>query len=125
MASFTSVLKTIGRDVKEVFAWLGSSQGQTAIASGEAVVEAVYPPAAGLIALANAGLTEVIKLETLGAAAAVSEGGGPQKLTAVTAAVTPEFLTYAQQHGLPTPTADKIQAAINGLVAFANALEGK
>lgn len=125
MASFKSVLSTIGKDVKAVFNWLGSSNGQAAVADGEAVLEAVYPPAAGLIALANVGLTEIIKIEALAAGAGSQDGTGAQKLTAVTTAVTPEVLTYAQQHGLPAPTAAMIQNAVNGLVAFANALEGK
>lgn len=124
MASFKSVLETIGKDVKAVFTWLGSPAGQTTIAAGEAVVTAVDPAAAGLIALANAGLTEILKIEALAAGAGAQNGTGAQKLTAVTAAVTPEVLSYAQAHGLPTPTAMTIQNAVNGLVAFANALEG-
>lgn len=124
--SFLSVLKTIGSDVKAVFDWIGSPKGQSVIAAGEGVVETVAPQLTGLINLANAGLTEVLKVEALGAAAGATAGqAGVQKLTAVTAAIAPEVLAYAAANGLPVPTATNIQNAINGLVAFANALEGK
>src|SRR5579875_1862743 len=36
-----SFLSTIGKDFKAVFAWLGSSTGQTTIAAGEGVAESV------------------------------------------------------------------------------------
>lgn len=124
MASFKSVLETIGKDVKSVFGWLGSPKVAGVVAEAGAVIDAVYPPAAGLVALAEAGLTEIIKIEALAAGAGVQTGTGTQKLAAVTAAVAPEVLAYAQQHGLPVPTADKIQNAVNALVAFANALAG-
>ncbi len=122
--SFTSILQTIGKDVKEVFAWIGSPTGQKVIAIGEAGIEAVAPQLTGLITLANAGLTEVVKIEALGAAAAQQNGSGAQKLTAVVAAVTPTILAYAKANGLPQPTETEIQNAVNGLVAFANAING-
>jgi hypothetical protein len=122
MASFTSVLATIGKDVAKVFTWIGSAKGQAVISAGEAAVETIYPPATGLIALANTGLTEIIKIEALAAGAAQQTGSGAQKLDAVVAAVTPAVLQYAQQNGLATPTAMQIQNAVNGLVAFGNAL---
>ena len=122
--SFKSALSTIGADVKSVFAWIGSTKGAAVIAAGEGVVEDVVPGAAGLINLANTGLTEILKVEAIAAGAASQEGSGTQKLTAVVAATTPAVLAYAQASGLPTPTATQIQNAINGLVAFGNALAG-
>jgi hypothetical protein len=123
--SFISVLKTIGKDALSVLKWIGSAQGQTTIAAGEAVVGAIVPGAQGFINLGNAILSEVVKVETIGQAAAAAGGTGADKLSAVVVAVTPEILQYAQVNGLPTPTAEQIQNAVNALVAFGNALEGK
>ena len=119
--SFTSVLSTIGKDIKGVFAWIGSPAGQATLSAGEATVEAVYPPATGLINLANTYITEAVKTEALAAAAGSQNGTGVQKLAAVTQAVTPSVLLYAQQAGLAAPTSSQIQAAANGIVAFLNA----
>jgi hypothetical protein len=121
--SFQSVLQTIGKDIKGVFTFLGSAKGQAIIATGETVAEDLGVPA-GLIALANSGLNEIIKLETIATAAGTQNGTGAQKSAAVVSALTPAVLAYAQQNGLATPTAAEIQNAVNGLVAFANALSG-
>lgn len=122
--SFKSVLETVGSDVKKVFAWIGSPKGQAVIAAGEGAAEVIAPQLTGLINLANSGLTEIIKVEALAAGAAAQNGTGTQKLAAATAATAPAILAYAQANGLPTPTATEIQNAVNGLVAFANALSG-
>jgi len=123
--SFLSVLSAIGGDVKKVFSWIGSPEGQTVISTGEAAAVAIDPALGGLVTLGNTILTEAMKVEALAAAAGSQNGSGPQKLTAVVAAVTPQVLAYASKAGLPTPDATKIQNAVNGIVAFANALEGK
>lgn len=123
--SFKSVLQTIGSDVAKVFAWIGSPKGQSIIATGETAVETIAPQLTGLINLANSGLAEIVKIEALAAGAAAQNGTGAQKLTAVIASTTPAILAYAEANGLPVPTAANIQNAVNGLVAFANALEGK
>lgn len=123
--SFKSVLQTIGSDVTKVFAWIGSPKGQAVITAGEGAVETIAPQLTGLINLANSGLVEIVKIEALAAGAAAQNGTGAQKLTAVVATTTPAILAYAEANGLPVPTATSIQNAINGLVAFANALEGK
>lgn len=125
MASFKSVLSTIGADIKGVFTWIGSAKGQQVISAGEGAVETVFPQLTGIINLANQGLVEAVKIEALAAAAGEQTGSGVQKLAAVTSAITPTALAYAQQHGFPVPTATTIQNAANGLVAFINALEGK
>ncbi len=121
--SFKTVLEAIGHDVKSVFDWIGSAKGEAVIATGEAVALAINPAAGGLIAVANSTLTEIVKVEALAAGAGAQNGTGVQKLTAVVAAATPEILSYAEKNKFPVPTADKIQAAVNALVAFANALE--
>lgn len=119
--SFKSVLETLGSDVKNVFSWLGSSKGQQVITTGETVVEDVFPAATGLINLANTALTNIITVEGLAAGAAQQDGTGTQKLAAAVAASTPAALAYAKSVGVNAPTAEQIQTAINGLVAFANA----
>ena len=118
----TSLLQKVGSDVRKVFEWLGSAKGQGVIAAGEAVAVGVYPPASGIIAIANTGLTEIIKMEAMAVAAGQQNGSGVTKSAAVLQTLTPEILAYAEANKLPTPTADKIQAAANSLVAFLNAL---
>ena len=122
--SFKSVLSVIGADAKKVFTWIGSSQGQSVIGTGEAVVEAVDPGLTGLITLANKYIQEAVKVEALSAAAGAQTGTGVQKAAAVTSALTPTVLLYAQQSGLAVPTATEIQNASNAIVAFLNALNG-
>lgn len=119
--SFKSVLETVGADVKNVFAWLGSPKAQQIITTGETVVEDVYPAATGLINLANTALTNIITVEGLASGAAQQNGSGTQKLAAAVEASTPAALAYAKSIGVPAPTAAQIQTAVNGLVAFANA----
>lgn len=120
--SFKSVLSTFGGDVKKVFSWVGSPQGQKIIAVGEATAETFDPALTGLFNIANVYMAEALKTEALAAGAGVQNGSGAQKLTAVVAAVTPSVLAYAKQAGLPTPTADEIQNAANAIVSFLNAL---
>ena len=122
--SFTSILNTIGADVKKVFAWIGSPQEQSLIATGEAVVETVYPPATAIISIANTYLTEAIKAEALAAAAGVQNGSGTQKAAAVLNAVTPQVIAFAQQYGLAAPTSAQLNAANTAIVAFLNAFPG-
>jgi hypothetical protein len=108
-------------DIKKVFTWLGSPAGQTTISTGEAVVEAAYPPATGIITIANSWLTEIIKTQAIASAAGAAEGSSTQKAAMVISAEGPQLVAYAQQHGLPIPTADQIQKANDALVAFLNA----
>lgn len=124
MATPKSVLAVIGSNIKKVFAWITSPQGQATIATGEAVVEAAYPPATGIIAIANIGLAEAIKIEALAAAAGEQNGSGVAKSADLIATLTPQVLSFAQQHGFPVPTAAKISQAGDALVAFLNALDG-
>lgn len=118
-----SILSSIGSETKKVFEWIGSPKGQAVITTGEGIAEDIDPPLTGLINLANTGLAEIVKVEALAAGASQQAGSGPLKLIAVTEALTPQILDYAQKNGLPAPTSAQIQAAINGLVAFGNALE--
>ena len=116
-----SILVTIGKDFKGVFAFLGSSKGQAIIATGETLVESVYPPLTGAINLANSWMVEIVKDEALAAAAGQQVGSGEQKAAAVISTITPAALAFAQQNGLPAPTAAQLAAANTALVAFLNA----
>jgi hypothetical protein len=116
-----SFLSTLGKDIKAVFAWIGSPAGQTVIATGEGLVTAIDPGAQGIVTLANAWMQEIIKTEALAAAAGVQNGSGTQKAAAVIASISPEVLAFAQVNKLPAPTAAQIQTASNALVAFLNA----
>lgn len=116
-----SFLTKLGADVKKVFEWLGSTKGQAVIAAGEGVVESVYPPATGIINLANTWLTEIIKSEALAAGAAQQTGTGVQKAAIAIDAVTPQAITFAAAHGLPAPAAAELSKANDALVAFLNA----
>jgi hypothetical protein len=122
--SFTSVLDTIGKDFKGVFAWLGSPTGQNIIKTGEGVVEAIVPQATALINLGNAWMTEVIKTQALATAAGAQTGSSTQKAAAALNATAPQAIAFAQQYGLPTPTAAQLQAANTAIVAFLNAFPG-
>jgi hypothetical protein len=121
MAGFKSFLSAIGNDVKKVFAFISSPAGQTIIQTGEGVAEAIDPGLSGLFNIANTYITEAVKTEAIATAAGQQSGSGTQKLAAVTSAVTPTVLAYAQQAGLATPTATQIQNAANAIVAFLNA----
>lgn len=121
----STVLSTIGKDIKKVFSWLGSPTGQAIITAGEGVAESIFPMATGIINIANTWLAKIIQVEALAAGAAQQDGSGIQKASIVIGDVTPVVLAFAQQHGLPIPTADKIANANTALVAFLNALEAK
>jgi hypothetical protein len=119
--SFKSILDKIGADAKDVFAFLGSTRGQEIIQAGEGVVETIVPGTAGIINLINSWGVEIVKSETLAAAAGAQQGSGVQKASLVLAAVTPQALAFAKANGVPAPTADKLEAANTALVAFFNA----
>ena len=119
-----SVLSTVGKDIKKVFAWIGSPQGQATIQTGGAVVEAIAPALTGIVTLAEGWIKNAFTVESLAVAAAAQNGTSAQKAAAVMQNMTPAVLQYAQQAGLPKPTAEQIQAANNAIVAFLNAFAG-
>lgn len=118
--SVKSVLDDIGQDAKKLFAWLGSPGGQALVGAGEAVVEAEFPAATGIINLGNQWLTEIFKEQTLATAAGAQSGSNSQKATAVITAVTPGVLQFVQKMGYANPTQAQLAAANAALVAFAN-----
>ena len=128
--SVKSFLSAVGGDVKKVFSFLGSPKGQQVIQTGEGLAVAAAGAIAGpgasnivgdFLGMANTWMTEIFKTEAIATAAAQQEGTNLQKATAALTAMTPQALAFAQQHGLPAPTAAQLQAANDALVAFGNA----
>jgi hypothetical protein len=113
-----SFLSTIGKDVKSVFAWLGSPKGQAVIATGEAVATTIDPSLTGIFTLANSWIQKVIETESLAAAAGEQTGSGTQKAAAVMSAMGPEISKY-----FPAATATEIANANTAIVAFLNAFD--
>ena len=118
-----TLLQKIGGVAKDVFTFLTSSRGQSLIATGEGLAVAINPGIGSVITIANTWLTEIIKAETLAAAAGTQDGTGTQKSALVLSAVTPQVLDFAKANGLATPTADKLAAANKALVEFLNAFD--
>lgn len=115
MASFVSVLSDIGKGLKKFF-----TVALDLAVAAEPFVNSVFP---GVGLLFNAVVTEVGVIEGAAAAAGAQTGTGPQKLAAVTAAVEGAFAQYEAANNIKTPhTAAQIEAAVNGAVAFLNAL---
>lgn len=123
--SAKSILTVIGSDIKGVFTWLASPTGQTIIKDAEAVAEDVYPPAAGIIQIANDWLAEILKTQALATAAGAVTGANSAKSAMSINGVRSQVLAYMKAHGYPTPTAEQLQKANDSLVAYMNALEAK
>jgi hypothetical protein len=119
-----SLLDTLGKDFKGLFAWLGSTTGQNVIKTGEALAEAFVPASAGIINLGQAWLTEIIKTQALSTAAGAQAGSNTQKAAMALNATAPQAIAFAQQYGLPAPTAAQLNEANTALVAFLNAFPG-
>lgn len=129
-----SFLKGVGHAFTAVFGWLGSSNGQKAIAGAEAAANAVATAInpglgaalVGVEMLINAGLKQVVSIETVAAAAGAQDGTGPQKLAAVVSAITPNTVAFLESIGVAAPTAEQVQttatAIANGLVSILNVL---
>lgn len=113
-----SFLSTFGKDFKAVFAYLGSSKGQATIATVEgasvAITTAINPVAgaalAGIEALINGGLKQVISAEALAAAAEQQTGSGAQKAVAASVALAPQVAAVLQSLGIKEPAAAQVQS---------------
>lgn len=113
-----SFLSTFGKDFKAVFAYLGSSKGQATIATVEgasvAITTAINPAAgaalAGIEALINGGLKQVISAEALAAAAEQQTGSGAQKAVAASVALAPQVAAVLQSLGVKEPAAAQVQS---------------
>lgn len=120
--SFLAGLKVFGMDIEKAFAWFGSPKGESVIATGEQVIETALPASTPIVDLFNEWAQKAYNVESLAVAAGQGTGTGVEKAALVTTAITPTVLAYAQQVGLPAPTAAQIQSANNALVSFINAM---
>jgi len=120
--SIWSGIKVFGKDIEKVFAWFGSSQGQSIVKAGEAVVETVVPESAPIVDLFNQWAQKAYNVEALAAAAGHATGTGADKAELAIQTITPVVLQYAQQEGLSARTAQQIQAANSAVIAFINAM---
>lgn len=127
-----SFLKTLGKDVKSVFAWLGSSKGQAVVAGAEATAEGVVtalnaPAGAALtagVALVNNWIAEAVKMEALASAAGSQDGTGTQKAAAVLSTMVPELTSYLSNAGYTSANITAKATTINNLVVqLLNTLE--
>lgn len=107
MASFASVLSSIGHALKVFF----TDATKIAVAA-EPFVDALLP---GIAPLYNTILAEVVKAEAAAIAAGAQNGTGAQKLALVVQAIAAQFPEY-------TPA--QLTIVINGVVAGLNALPG-
>jgi hypothetical protein len=119
-----SLLDTLGKDFKGLFAWLGSTTGQNVIKTGEGLVEALVPASAGIINVGQAWLTEIIKTQALSTAAGAQTGSNTQKAAMALSAAAPQAIAFTQQYGLPAQTAAQLDEANTALVAFLNSFPG-
>lgn len=120
--SFLSGLKVFGTDIEKAFAWFGSPKGQAVVSAGETAVEAILPASAPIVNLFNSWAAKAYNIESLAVAAGKATGTGADKAAAVSTAVLPDVLTYAEQGGLSTRTAAQITTANDAVVAFINAM---
>jgi hypothetical protein len=118
-----SFLSSIGKDFKAVFSFLGSTKGQADVTAVEGVVETgatlagVGAPVTAGINLINKWLTEIVKAETLAAAAEQQTGSGATKAAAVISVITPQVLA-----AFPGTTSTAIAEINTSLVAALNQL---
>lgn len=108
---FIDILEHVGKVFKTIFT------DATKVAEiAEPVVDIAFPQIAGLynFTVQQAALAE--------AAAAGTQGAGPQKLAAVVSAVQPYATAALKNDGVPTPTSDQIAAYVNAVVASLKAL---
>jgi hypothetical protein len=112
-----SFLSAIGKDIKAVFGWLGSSKGEKVIETAGGIAVAFGAPAM-LVNLAENWIHKVIATEALAVAAGQQDGSGTQKAAAVLNAMEPVVAAY-----FPSATQDQMKKANDAIVAFLNAFE--
>lgn len=107
--SFGTFLKKAGVDLEKV---LGVATEAAQVA--EPVVDILFPAVGTLY---NSAVNEAVKLLAAGQAAAAQGGSSTVQLTNVAAAIAPQLIAYAEQEGLPAPTADHINAFTQAVLA--------
>lgn len=112
---FTSALSAVGHGLKVFFA----GAEKVAVAA-EPFVDLLFP---SVSVLYNGIVAEVGKAEAAAIAASAQTGTGAQKLALVVSAVESNFAAYEKANGITVPhTQEQITAAVDGVVAFLNAL---
>lgn len=101
--------------IREVFSWLGSSQGKAAIAGAETAAITIATPfgagpvVAGLVGLVNGGLNSALSIESLAAQAGAQTGTGTQKAAAVTAVIGSNAGAFLKSVGVSDATDEEVQ----------------
>lgn len=113
MASFTSILSSIGHGLKVFFT------GAVKVAEVAAPFVSVAFP--GVAALYTSTVTAVANAETAAAAAGAQQGSGAQKLALVTAAISNDFAAYAKVNGI-TYDQTHVTAWVSAVVASLNSI---
>jgi hypothetical protein len=125
-----SFLSAVGKSVKAVFGWLGSSGGQKTLTAAETAAAAVGAATgtgaiiASATNLINSWINEAIKVEALASAAGEQTGSGAQKAAAVLSTMTPQLVSFLQSQGLTSDqVAQKANAINTAVVGILNTLE--
>ena len=127
-----SFLATFGKDVKGLFAWLGSAKGQATVTAVEGVAVgvagAVGPGASAALAggftLLNNWMTEALTVEGLATAAGQQTGTGPQKAAVALSTMTPQLAAYLNNKGYTSANVSAKALTINNLIVqLLNTLE--
>lgn len=129
-AKKATFLSKLGQDlkigIKDVFGWLGSSQGKTAIAGAEAAAVAIAAPlgagplVAGIEGLINAGINSATTIEGLAAAAGAQAGTGALKAAAVTTILGSNVGSFLKSIGISDATDEEVQS-LAGVISAASA----
>lgn len=112
-------LSKFGQDLKigfkDVFGWLGSPQGRTAIVGAETAAVAIATPlgagpmVAGIEGLINAGVNSASTIESLAVQAGVQAGTGAQKAAAVATVIGANVEQFLESIGVKDATAQEVE----------------
>lgn len=121
-APHVSWLKKIGHDIAKGFEWVESPKGQVEVTAAEAITTAIFPPAAGVIAIINIWLKRGATIEAKAAAAADLgvTATGAQKSVAAIAAVAPDLEAIVQEFKLLPLSPASMQIINDAVIAIAN-----
>lgn len=127
MSFWSALVKDTETGIKDVWAFIANPKTQAVIGVGEAAIEAVDPAATALITTISGWFAEAMKVQGIAEAAAATPGAttNTQKAAAVLAATTPQVISFAQQYGLKTPTADELNTVNTYIVNILNILTGQ
>jgi hypothetical protein len=120
MASFSSVLSSIGNGLKKFFSKIAPVvQVVDQVATeAEPIIDILFPAVGPLI---NGIIGEIGKTEAVSVAVGAQTGTGAQKLALTVAAAQSFFNDYEKAAGVTLEPAN-VTSAVNALVAFLNSL---